>query len=58
MFVRFRHYAVMAVAYKRSKDYFNATINVIKMVLTSPLDFLSEVIKYKIIISKYKGLER
>ena len=23
MFVRFRHYAVMAVAYKRSKDYFN-----------------------------------
>lgn len=57
MYIRFRHYAVMTVAYNRNKDYINMGINAIKMILTSPIDFVSEVAKYAMNISKNKGLE-
>ncbi|KAB7671700.1 glycosyltransferase family 2 protein [Bacillus sp. B1-b2] len=57
MFIRFRHYAVMVIAYKRNKNYFHALMSGIKMVLVSPVDFLSEVGKFFVNIFKNRRLE-
>lgn len=46
MFIRFRHYAVMTIAYIRNKDFINALLNSIKMICSSPLDFIMETFKY------------
>lgn len=42
MFIRFRHYAVLTVAYKRNKEYLKALINGLTMILVSPIDFAKE----------------
>lgn len=54
MFIRFRHYAVMAVAYKRNKKYFLALWNLIVMFLSSPADLFNEVRKtaYNLIVQR------
>lgn len=52
MFIRFRHYAVMAIAYKRNKDYLNTFISVIQILLVSPMDFIYELTKYIINVFK------
>lgn len=46
MFIRFRHYAVMVVAYKRNKQYLKSLVNAIVMFLSSPLDFVKEVSRF------------
>lgn len=46
MFIRFRHYAVVAIAYKRNKEYFKSLGNVIVMFLSSPLDFMIETSRF------------
>lgn len=43
MFVRFRHYAVMVVAYKRNNMYLRSLISGITAFLVSPHDFVKEV---------------
>ncbi|MDR5658767.1 glycosyltransferase family 2 protein [Serpentinicella sp. ANB-PHB4] len=42
MFIRFRHYAVMTMAYKRNKQYFRALKNVVIMFVSSPIDCIIE----------------
>lgn len=56
IFIRFRHYAVMAIAYKRNGNYLHAILSAIKMVLTSPLDFVSEFCKFVLNVSRNRGL--
>lgn len=46
MFIRFRHYAVMVVAYKRNKQYIKVFGSGIKMLVASPLDFFKEGIRF------------
>jgi glycosyltransferase involved in cell wall biosynthesis len=53
-FVRFRHYAVMTVAYMRNKENINSIKSAILMVLISPLDFVREFTKYVFNRTKYK----
>ena len=43
-YVRCRHYAVMAVAYKRNKKYFQAFYNLVVAVFCSPKDAVKEAI--------------
>nr|WP_319219508.1 glycosyltransferase family 2 protein [uncultured Trichococcus sp.] len=43
MFIRFRHYAVMVVAYKRNNMNFNALASGIIAFFVSPFDFVNEV---------------
>lgn len=57
MFIRFRHYAVMVIAYKRNNKYFYALLSAIKMVIASPIDFVGELGKFLINISKNRRLE-
>ncbi len=57
MFIRFRHYAVMAVAYKRNKQYFKALGNAIIMFLASPIDFVVEVSRFLSNIFNKRKLE-
>ena len=57
MFIRFRHYAVMVIAYKRNKNYFRVFINSIIMILISPIDFISELGRFAINIFKNMRLE-
>ena len=57
MFIRFRHYAVMVIAYKRNKNYFRVFINSIIMILVSPIDFISELGRFAINIFKNIRLE-
>lgn len=45
-FIRFRHYAVMVVAYKRNSMYFKAIIAGITALLSSPIDFVEQVSGY------------
>lgn len=46
MYIRFRHYAVMAVAYKRDKEYIKALMSTITMFVSSPVDFVNEGFKF------------
>lgn len=46
MFIRFRHYAVKVIAYKRNKEYFKSIGSAIIMVLTSPIDFVKEASRF------------
>lgn len=57
MFIRFRHYAVMVIAYKRNKEYLKALISGITMILSSPIDFLKEFSRFVLNITKTRGLE-
>lgn len=57
MFIRFRHYAVLVIAYKRNNNYLYAFLNAIKMIIVSPLDFTGELRKYLVNISKNRRLE-
>ena len=43
MFIRFRHYAVMVVAYLRNKMYIRAAIAAVCAFFVSPVDFFSQV---------------
>jgi glycosyltransferase involved in cell wall biosynthesis len=57
MFIRFRHYAVMSIAYKRNKKYIHALVYAIKMILASPLDFIQELFKYILNLLRHRRLE-
>jgi len=46
MFIRFRHYAVMVIAYKRNKEFFKSLGSGIIMFLSSPMDFVKEVSRF------------
>lgn len=57
MFVHFRHNAVMVVAYKRNKEYIKAIFSGIKMVVSSPIDFITELKKFIFTIFKNRRME-
>lgn len=57
MFIRFRHYAVMTVAYKRNKNYMYAILYFLKMIVASPIDFIKELKKFVTTISKNRRME-
>lgn len=54
MFIRFRHYAVMVVAYKRNSMYINALLAGIIAFFVSPGDFVKEVSGFIIKIFKLR----
>ncbi|MFF2753498.1 glycosyltransferase family 2 protein [Psychrobacillus sp. NPDC058041] len=56
MFIRFRHYAVLVIAYKRNNNYFLALLSAVKMVIASPVDFMGELGKFLVNISKNRRL--
>jgi glycosyltransferase involved in cell wall biosynthesis len=56
MFIRFRHYAVMTIAYKRNGDYIRTLGSATKMILSSPGDFISELVKFVFNITKNRRL--
>lgn len=58
MFIRFRHYAVMMVAYKRNKHYVYALGSGLVMIFVSPFDFIKEISRFIINIMKKHGMER
>lgn len=45
-YIRFRHWAVMVVAYKRNKMYYMMPIAAFRAFVSSPLDLFREVFKY------------
>lgn len=57
MFIKFRHYAVMTIAYKRNKNYIKALYSVVKMIFASPIDFVNEFRKFVTTLSKSHRLE-
>lgn len=57
MFIRFRHYAVMAIAYKRNKQYLQSLKSVSIMFLSSPIDFVKEVSRFSLNIFNSRRLE-
>lgn len=58
MFIKFRHYAVMVVAYKRNKEYLKALGSAINMFLSSPIDFIKEVSHFSLNLLRKRGTER
>lgn len=56
MFIKFRHYAVMTIAYKRNKKYIKAVGSAIAMFLSSPLDFVKESSRFVFNIFDKQGL--
>lgn len=54
-YVKCRHYAVMAVAYKRNKMFFKAVWNLIVATLCSPLTAIKEAISLKKRVKKIQG---
>lgn len=57
MFIRFRHYAVMTIAYKRNQQYFKAVISGLTMFFSSPIDFIKEASRFIVNITRKRGLE-
>lgn len=57
MYIRFRHYAVMTVAYKRNNQYIKVIGNGIAMIISSPIDFILELSRYGSNILKLKRME-
>ena len=57
MFIRFRHYAVMVIAYKRNKQYLQSLRSAIIMFLSSPVDFIKEVTRFSSNIFNRRRLE-
>lgn len=57
MFIRFRHYAVMVVAYLRNKMYFRAIGAGIVAFFASPLDFFKQVFGFYRRVSKHKDIQ-
>jgi glycosyltransferase involved in cell wall biosynthesis len=58
MFIRFRHFAVMVVAYKRNKEYLKALFCCITMFLVSPVDFIREGTRFLSNITRRRGQEK
>jgi len=56
MFIRFRHYAVLVIAYKRNNNYLKSLLCVIKMVIASPVDFVRELGKFMFNVSNNRRL--
>lgn len=54
LFVRFRHYIVMMIAYKRNKNYIKVIISLIKAFLFSPVDFIGQGMKFALKIEEEK----
>ena len=52
MFIRFRHHAVMAVAYKRNRQFLNCLKETIFTFLSSPIDMILEFYQYLYKIKK------
>lgn len=58
MFIRFRHYAVMVVAYLRNKMYLKAIIAAVASFVVSPIDFCQQVLGFiKRVIIQRKSKE-
>ncbi|WP_342547351.1 glycosyltransferase family 2 protein [Paenibacillus sp. FSL P2-0089] len=57
MFIVFRHYAVMVVAYKRNRKYFRLILSGLMMIICSPLDLFNETKRYLINRVKYRKNE-
>lgn len=57
MFIRFRHYAVMVIAYKRNKQYLQSLRSAIIMFLSSPIDFIKEVSRFSSNVLNRRRLE-
>ena len=54
-FIKFRHWAVMAFAYKNCHKYFNAFSSGVRAFLVSPADFTRQILHYIIKIYKIKN---
>jgi len=54
MFIRFRHHAVMFIAYKRNREYINALASGVMMIFTSPIDFIKESSLFVVNITKQR----
>lgn len=46
LFIRFRHHVILAIAFKRNKDWFMSLRHAVLAVILSPLDFLIEVTRF------------
>jgi glycosyltransferase involved in cell wall biosynthesis len=46
LYIRFRHYVVLSVAYKRNKNYFKAIIFILIALILSPVDAIKETLNY------------
>lgn len=57
MYIKFRHHAVMTIAYKRNKKYFKLLLSVTIMFLSSPIDFVKEISRFFMNISKVRRTE-
>ncbi|MCR2823814.1 glycosyltransferase family 2 protein [Lederbergia panacisoli] len=57
MFISFRHYAVMVIAYKRNKNYCRAIFSGILMLLASPLDFIKEGFRFMVNKFRFRKIE-
>lgn len=57
MFIRFRHYAVLVIAYKRNENYFLALLTALEMVIASPIDFVGEFSRLLVNIFRNRRLE-
>lgn len=57
MFIRFRHYAVMAIAYKRNREYLKFVCYSTIMIISSPIDFIKESIYFIYNINKKRRME-
>lgn len=56
MFIRFRHNAVMLIAYKRNKNYLKSFLRGIMMFISSPIDFIVELFQFIINIFRNRNL--
>ncbi|UPK49064.1 glycosyltransferase [Bacillus sp. H8-1] len=52
MFVKFRHYAVMTVGYKRNKKYIKMFVSLLKACISSPIDVSMESTKFFVRVIK------
>lgn len=57
-YIRCRHYAVMAMAYKRNRRYFLAIISLLKSVICSPSNAIKEAIVLYKNLKKHKGIRK
>ena len=53
-FIKFRHYMVMAIAYKRNRNYAKVIVSLIKAFIFSPIDFIDQGIKFAFKIKEEK----
>lgn len=57
MYIKFRHHAVMTIAYKRNSEYFKSLMSGVIMFFSSPIDFVKEISRFVLNISKERRME-